>query len=248
MRCVTPAAVFTHNLANYDTPWSRAEYGSDRAHPAEAALISAFFPPAPARVLDIGCGAGRSTKALAELGYSVVAIDLSAALLAIARDHCPALDFRAMDATKLLFEDGSFDAALFSYNGIDVIYPVAGRLACMAEAYRVLRSRGTFVLSTHNSIGAVCCGGVFYPRGLLNAAAFLGNQIRNRVAWEWYFRYTDGCGDHFLFSAPPAHTVRQLESVGFSVRAMCGDDAVRDLPLRHLTIRSQHVHFAAEKA
>jgi ubiquinone/menaquinone biosynthesis C-methylase UbiE len=247
MTRVNPAAIFRHNLANYDTPWSTAEYGSDRAHPAEAALVSAFFPPPPSRVLDIGCGAGRSTIALAELGYSVVAIDLSRALLKIARDRYPALDFRAMDATNLLFDDASFDAALFSYNGIDVIYPVAGRLACMAEAYRVLRPRGTFVLSTHNAIGTVCCGGLFYPRGHLNAAAFLGSQFRNRVAWEWYFRYNDGGGDQFLFSAPPSHTVKQLESVGFSVLAVCGDDAVHDLPLRRVTTHYQHVHFAARK-
>lgn len=247
MTRVNPAAIFKHNLASYDTPWSAVEYGSDRAHPAEAALVSAFFPPLPARVLDIGCGAGRSTIALVERGYSVVGIDLSQALLEIARDRHPALDFRAMDATHLLFDDGAFDAALFSYNGIDVIYPVAGRLACMAEVQRVLRPLGTFVMSTHNAIGTVCCGGFLYPRGYLNAARFLGNQITNRVAGQWYFRYHDGGGDQFLFSAPPSHTVEQLESAGFSVLTVCGDDGARDLPLRRMATRYQHVHFAARK-
>jgi ubiquinone/menaquinone biosynthesis C-methylase UbiE len=244
---VNPAAIFRHNLATYNTPWSVIEYSSDRAHPGEAALVSAFFPPPPARVLDIGCGAGRSTIALAERGYSVVAIDLSQALLKIARDRYPALDFRAMDATNLLFDDGTFDAALFSYNGIDVIYPVAGRLACIAEVHRVLRPLGTFVMSTHNAIGAVCCGGLLYLLGHLNAARFLGNQITNRVARQWYFRYEDGGGVHFLYAAPPSKTLEQLTSSGFSILQVCGDDGANGLPLRRVTTRYQHVHFAARK-
>ena len=247
MTRVPPAAIFKRNLASYDTSWSAVEYGSDRAHPAEAALVSAFFPPAPARVLDIGCGAGRSTIALAERGYSVVAIDLSDALLKIARDRHPTHDFLTMDATRLLFDDESFDAALFSYNGLDVIYPLAGRLACLSEVQRVLRPLGTFVLSTHNAIGTVCCGGLFYPLGYLNAVRFLGNQITNGVVEEWYFRYEDGGGPQFLFSAPPSRTVAQLESAGFTVVAVCGDDAVLGRPLRRITTRYQHVHFAVRK-
>jgi ubiquinone/menaquinone biosynthesis C-methylase UbiE len=247
MTRVDPSAIFEHNLARYDTPWSQVEYASDRAHPAEAALVSTFFPPAPARVLDIGCGAGRSTVALSERGYSVVAIDLSEALLTIARDRHPALDFRAMDATRLQFDADSFDAALFSYNGLDVIYPLAGRLACVAEVQRVLRPLGAFVMSTHNAIGAVCCGGFFYPLGYLNAARFLGNQITNPVAREWYFRYRDGGGEHFLFSAPPARTIEQLASAGFDILTVCGDDAIRGQSVRHITTRYQHVHIAARK-
>ena len=244
MTRVDPSAIFEHNLARYDTPWSQVEYASDRAHPAEAALVSTFFPPAPARVLDIGCGAGRSTVALSERGYSVVAIDLSEALLTIARDRHPALDSRDGRDVRSSTPIASM-RRLFSYNGLDVIYPLAGRLACVAEVQRVLRPLGTFVMSTHNAIGAVCCGGFFYPLGYPNSARFLGNQITNPVAREWYFRYRDGGGEHFLFSAPPARTIEQLASAGFDILTVCGDDAVRGQSVRHITTRYQHVHIAA---
>lgn len=46
---------------------------------AERAEFLALLPPA-AKILDLGCGAGRDTKAFAELGCSVTAVDGSPAL------------------------------------------------------------------------------------------------------------------------------------------------------------------------
>jgi ubiquinone/menaquinone biosynthesis C-methylase UbiE len=243
---VKPSSIFERNLATYATAWSAAEYTSDRAHPAEAALVSEFFPSWPARVLDVGSGAGRSSAALARRGYSVVGIDLSEDLLQLARGLYPSIEFHTMDARRLSFDDASFDAVLFSYNGLDVIHPVAGRMACIAEISRVLKPGGTFVMSTHNAIGAVCCGGWFYLSGHIKAVAFLGRQISNRAAFDWYFRYRDGSGDHFLYAAPPARTAAQLEAAGLSILAACGDDGVAR-PLDRITFRYQHVHFAARK-
>src|SRR5699024_1275409 len=43
--------------------------------------------PAQAHLLDAGCGAGRDTKAFAQLGHKVEAFDACEALVAIARQH-----------------------------------------------------------------------------------------------------------------------------------------------------------------
>ncbi|HLR16753.1 MAG TPA: class I SAM-dependent methyltransferase [Alcanivoracaceae bacterium] len=54
-----------------------------------APLYSPFLRllPAQAHLLDAGCGAGRDTKAFAQLGHKVEAFDACEALVAIARQH-----------------------------------------------------------------------------------------------------------------------------------------------------------------
>lgn len=46
------------------------------------------------RVLDLGCGPGRITGHLHELGLDAAGVDLSPAMIAEARRRCPALSFR----------------------------------------------------------------------------------------------------------------------------------------------------------
>lgn len=93
----------------------------------------------------------------------MTAIDLSAGMIQTARARHPQLGFCQMDATTLAFAASEFDAALFSYNGIDYIYPAADRARCLAEVCRVLRPGGVLIFSTHNVIGALFSGGYFYP-------------------------------------------------------------------------------------
>jgi SAM-dependent methyltransferase len=238
--------ITARNLANYDSAASVTAYTREEGlRPLEAELVDSLFPPPPATVLDLGCGAGRTTWGLAQKGFEVIAIDLSQGLLGEARRRYPDLDFREMDATRLAFLDASFDAAMFSYNGIDCIYPVEQRERCMTEVYRILRPGGVFLFSSHNWLGAVWSGGYFYPQGYANAWKNLKEQRGNRLLREGYWLYRDDGGDQHLYSATPGHTVRQLRRAGFTGievigyrRGMSRGEAVR---------RSQHVHFAARK-
>jgi len=234
------------NLANYGTSWSIAEYTrEDDLRPIEAMLVQEYFPRATARVLDLGCGAGRTTIALARRGYRVTGIDMSDVLLAEGRRRYAELDLRLMDARNLEFPDAAFDAAIFSFNGIDCIYPVSARIQCMAEVLRVLKPRAPFLLSSHNLVGSIFSGGYLYPRGYWNAAKLLAAQVGNRLAWQWYVRYRDGGGVQYLYSAPPGQTVHHLESIGFTVvdaRSLTGERRWRPI-----VMHAQHVHFVAMK-
>ena len=65
------------------------------------------------RALDFGCGAGRSTRFLKALGFDTVGVDISAGMLAWARDADPGGDYRLGDLSAL--PDGSFDTALAAF-------------------------------------------------------------------------------------------------------------------------------------
>jgi len=239
--------VTRQNLRAYTTASGVAEYMREEGlRSIEATLVTEFFPRAPATLLDLGCGGGRTTIALARLGYQPTGIDLSKPLLEAASRRYPELDLRLMNATKLGFPDESFDAALFSYNGIDCIYPVAERLRCVTEVCRVLKPGGMFLLSSHNLIGALFSGGYYYVRGHWNALKLLARQRGNRLAREWYIRYQDGGSVQYLYSAPPSRTVRQLEGVGFRVLAVRGVTGERRP--RATLMHEQHVYFAARKS
>jgi len=68
------------------------------------------------RALDFGCGAGRSTRFLRELGLDVVGIDISRAMLKIARNTDQKGDYRLVregDLSRL--EKGAYDIVLSAF-------------------------------------------------------------------------------------------------------------------------------------
>ena len=230
------------NLETYATAWSVEEYARSQAlRPVESELIAEYFPSAPARVLDLGCGAGRTTIALRRMGYDVTGIDLAERLLAEARRLDPAVDVRLMDAAALDFADATFDAALFSYNGLDCLHPVAARERCLREVQRVLRPGAPFIFSSHNCVGATFSGGYFYLRGYWNAVRFVLRQWRNPFAREWYFAHRDGSGEQLLHSAPPGRTISQLRKAGFDRVVLRGQLGERNAT--RVRRREAHVHF-----
>ena len=55
------------------------------------------------RILDLDCGAGRTTHFLHEMGANVVGVDISWKLIRVAQQHAPQIDFREGNAESLDF-------------------------------------------------------------------------------------------------------------------------------------------------
>lgn len=66
----------------------------------EARFVASVVPP-PARVLDGGCGFGRLTRMLTQLGYDAVGVDADPHLIDIARMEDPSTEYIHADLTAM---------------------------------------------------------------------------------------------------------------------------------------------------
>lgn len=101
-----------------------------------------------AQILDVGCGAGMLTNALAEKGHAVSGIDLSESSLTIAkkRDTTGRVAYQKANAYALPFPDASFNVVCAT----DVLEHVEIPQKLISEASRVLKPGGIFFFHTFN--------------------------------------------------------------------------------------------------
>jgi SAM-dependent methyltransferase len=122
-----------------------ATYGATRrADPGISTVLSECVEPrAGARYLDIGCGTGNYTRALARLGGRWHGVDVSIQMLAQAKRECDDVSWTAADAEALPYGPSTFEGAVCTL----AIHHFASLEAAFAEVFRVLH-RGSFVLFT----------------------------------------------------------------------------------------------------
>ena len=111
----------------------------------------------PGRLVDLGCGAGRHALRFASRGFSVVAIDLSRAMLqtvqrkALGLEEGPSLLPLQANLCRLgCLADGSFDYGLSMFSTLGMIRSRAARKKALGEAARILRPGGRLALHVHN--------------------------------------------------------------------------------------------------
>jgi len=115
--------------------------------------VVSHFPSNVSTILNIGCGNSRMPQELADDGYpEVISIDISDVAvekMATKFAHIPGLKFLQMDATKMTFQDNSFDV-VFDKGTLDALYTGSAEMVknVIPEVYRVLRPGGIFVSVT----------------------------------------------------------------------------------------------------
>lgn len=192
--------------------WDRVVQEKRFSHPLRLDWL-AKYSSRQARILDYGCGYGRTLAELAVAGYeNLVGVDFSEAMLVRARAEVPHAELIRNDGRGLPFNDDCFDAVLL-FAVLTCIPDGNEQRFLLAEVQRVLRP-----------------GGLLYVSDLL-----VNNDRRNR---ERYEQYAESYGCYGVFELPEGVVVRhhqrewvekltspfqQLEYEPFTVTTMNGN-------------------------
>lgn len=113
----------------------------------EKAIISALLNNVPAgSMLELGCGTGHWTKFFIEKGFKLTGVDVSEAMLNIAKGKNLEARFCVGNAEELLFQDKVFDLVT-SITMLEFVYDVD---QVIKEAFRVLKPSGYLLLGCLN--------------------------------------------------------------------------------------------------
>jgi predicted TPR repeat methyltransferase len=123
----------------------------DRCHHRWAAHLDELWSTDAAdvrTVLDLCCGTGLMAAELIALGYRVVGVDRSSAMLARARQRVGPATVLTQQTLPGLTIDGVFDAAVCTFDALNYLTP-ADLGGTLTEVGRRLRPGGWFVFDLH---------------------------------------------------------------------------------------------------
>jgi len=136
--------------------WMDIQKGRDRedlVEPAAAFIEQALALDAGDRVLDVPCGEGRLSRAMARRGYRASGIDLNSAPIRAARRAARAekldIELEQGDMRKIPWR-GRFKGA-FCWWGSFGYFDEAGNLAFLKSVCRALKPGGRFLLDGHSA-------------------------------------------------------------------------------------------------
>jgi SAM-dependent methyltransferase len=142
---------------------------------------------APGPVLELGVGTGRISRALAAAGTAVLGLDVSSEMLDVARvalaEQRAALVCGRFEALPLAAD--SFDTVILPMRTVGHLVDPAVRTAAFAEAGRVLRAGGRFVLDHYQLDERWARAQDRKPR-LMYAGPAHGLQDRALLIWDRY--------------------------------------------------------------
>jgi ubiquinone/menaquinone biosynthesis C-methylase UbiE len=228
-------------IANVLAYADRAVKG-DRLYGAEALIFNRIIRHGD-RALDIGCGTGRVTRALARAGATVDACDMESRALDELKNTIDGLPItvRMADVRDMPYEDECFDIVVFAFNGLDFLHPIQDRTRAIREMNRLLKPGGHLVISSHNSIGTL-----FSPRGMFRIHG-LTHRIISLTRGRFMDPYTPDLAGLMLYQGTPRQVIRQIKQAGPYRLVSCLDQTGRIASVPLLTMFSPWPYYHFQK-
>ena len=174
-------------------------YRSQERTQADIEFIEQTLNPSD-HILDLGCGWGRITIALALCGYRAVGIDLSENLIAYAKKNAMSLNLQVrFDVGSLLNVPSpaeSFDKVICYWGVFNHLLTESDQIDALNEMYRILKPKG---------IALIEMGDVEQER-YQHHRATVGYGHENRI---WDSQYKDGTPPNVLY----LHDKASLEQI-----------------------------------
>jgi ubiquinone/menaquinone biosynthesis C-methylase UbiE len=155
--------------------WSETYDGPNPLISAEEPAVRRLLEGlAAGKAIDLACGTGRWSKALADLGHDVVGIDLTPEMLEIAAAKVHSATFVRGDLVRVPVADASVDLVVCSL----ALTHVPQLLPAVEEIARIVKPRGTVILSDIHPVAVATGGHAFFPTGDRSRAV-----SRNELHW-----------------------------------------------------------------